>query len=103
MRLNGDVFTIELESLRNNFEMVMLVGFAASGQAILHQKQMAESKSNFNPLLPNQIEVIVHVPMGRNDTVITAMASSTIVEKLADGSLETSEFMRQIKDSITSL
>jgi len=103
MHIDGDTFTIELESMRNNFEMVMLVGFAAAGQAIIHQKELANSKSNFHPVLPAQVEVIVNVPVGRENTLISGLASSSMVEKLAIGSLEASEFMRQIKDSITSL
>ena len=31
-------FAINLTSRRNNFEMIMLIGFAAVGKAILHQK-----------------------------------------------------------------
>lgn len=103
MRINGDVFTLELESKRNNFERVMLVGFAAAGRAITYQKELAKSKANYSAVLPNQVEVIVHVPVGRSNTIIMASASSSMVEKLADGSLKASDFMRQIKDSITSL
>ena len=31
-------FAINLTSRRNNFEMIMLIGFAAAGKAIIHQK-----------------------------------------------------------------
>ncbi len=102
MHMNGTVFTVELASKRNDFEMVMLVGFAAVGQAIIHQRELALSKPDFTPMIPEKIEIAVNVPLGRNETIITAIAPAKLVEELADGSLEASEFMRQIKDSISS-
>ena len=40
MDFNSDLFSLTLESNRNNFEMVMLVGFASAGQAISHQNSL---------------------------------------------------------------
>ena len=37
MDFDNDLFLLTLESNRNNFEMVMLVGFASAGQAVSHQ------------------------------------------------------------------
>jgi len=37
MDFDSDLFSLTLESNRNNFEMVMLVGFASAGQAVSHQ------------------------------------------------------------------
>ena len=43
--LGENDFSIDLESGRNNFEMVMLVGFAAAGHAIEHQIQMGKANA----------------------------------------------------------
>ena len=99
---NND-FSINLESRRNNFEMVMLIGFASAGQAIIHQKHLQGTISNYNPVIPDQVNVVVTVPMGRDNTIFSAEANAILVQELADGSLDSADFMRKIKDSIETL
>ena len=41
--------------------------------------------------------------MGRGDTIFSAEANAFLVQELADGSLDTAEFMIEIKDSIQTL
>jgi|TARA_B100000678_G_scaffold274108_1_gene264960 hypothetical protein len=96
-------FAINLTSRRNNFELIMLVGFAAAGKAIIHQKHLQGTISNYNPVIPGQVNVIVTVPIGRDNTIFSAEANSLLVQELADGSLDSSDFMRKIKDSIQTL
>ena len=96
-------FAINLTSRRNNFELIMLVGFAAAGKAIIHQKYLQGTISNYNPVIPGQVNVIVTVPMGRDNTIFSAEANALLVQELADGSLDSSDFMRKIKDSIQTL
>ena len=105
MQLNMDSnnFTINLTSRRNNFEMIMIIGFAAAGQAIIHQKHLQGTINNYNPIIPAQVSVFVTVPMGRGDTIFSAEANAFLVQELADGSLDTAEFMIEIKDSIQTL
>ena len=76
-------FSIEMQSLRNNFEMVMLVGFTA--------------------IVPGNTEVTVTIPVSRQNTIITAQASAEHVRQLTDGKIDTAGFMRLIKDSIQTL
>ena len=47
--------------------------------------------------------MVVTVPMGRNNTIFSAEASSVMVQELADGTVDTADFMRRIKDSIQTL
>jgi hypothetical protein len=96
-------FAINLISRRNNFEMIMLVGFAAAGKAIIHQKHLQGTISNYNPVIPGQVNVVVTVPMGRDKTIFSAEANALLVQELADGSLDSADFMRKIKDSIQTL
>jgi len=96
-------FAINLTSRRNNFEMIMLIGFAAAGKAIIHQKHLQGTISNYNPVIPDQVNVVVTVPMGRDNTIFSAEANTTLVQELADGTLDSSDFMRKIKDSIQTL
>lgn len=103
MSLSSDVFEFNLESLRNNFEMVMLVGFAATGQAINHQYSMAEHRSDYSPLVPQRVIIAVQVPVERDQMIITATASATEVRQLANGEIKPREFMQSIKDSIQTL
>ena len=96
-------FAINLTSRRNNFELIMLVGFAAAGKAIIHQKHLQGTISNYNPVIPDEVNVIVTVPMGRDNTIFSAEANAILVQELADGSLDSADFMRKIKDSIQTL
>jgi hypothetical protein len=96
-------FSINLTSRRNNFEMIMLIGFAAAGKAIIHQKHLQGTISNYNPVIPDQVNVVVTVPMGRDNTIFSAEANTILVQELADGTLDSADFMRKIKDSIQTL
>ena len=96
-------FTIEMESLRNNFEMVMLVGVISVGQAINHQESFAKKKPGYNALVPGNTEVTVMIPVSRQSTIITAKATADQIRQLSDGKVDTAGFMRLIKDSIQTL
>ena len=96
-------FSINLTSRRNNFEMIMLIGFAAAGKAIIHQKHLQGPINNYNPVIPDQVNVVVTVPMGRDNTIFSAEANTILVQELADGTLDSADFMRKIKDSIQTL
>jgi hypothetical protein len=91
--LESNRFTINLESGRNNFEMFMLVGFASAGQAIAHQKQMGLA----NAYKPDNIKVSVAVPVAKGEyNTFVANCKSDVAISLADGTLDSSEFMQQI-------
>ena len=96
-------FSIEMESLRNNFEMVMLVGFISVGQAMTHQESFAKKKPGYNAIIPGDTEVTVTVPVSRQNTIITAKATADQIRQLSDGKVDTAGFMRLIKDSIQTL
>ena len=96
-------FTIEMESLRNNFEMVMLVGFISVGQAMSHQESFAKKKPGYSAIIPGDTEVTVTVPVSRQNTIITAKATADQIRQLSDGKVDTAAFMRLIKDSIQTL
>ena len=96
-------FSIEMESLRNNFEIVMLVGFISVGQAMSHQESFAKKKPGYSAIIPGDTEVTVTVPVSRQNTVITAKATADQIRQLSDGKVDTAAFMRLIKDSIQTL
>jgi hypothetical protein len=103
MELTPEVFSLVLNSNRNNFEMVMLVGFASAGQAIQHQKYLAERLQDYQPVIPSEINVLVNIPIGRGSTVVSASASAELVEQLSNGTIDADEFMSRIKESIQTL
>ena len=93
LSLNENEVEISLESGRNNFEMFMLVGFASAGQAIAHQKDMGLS----NAYIPNTVVVSVSVPISKGDfNTFIADCSSDMAISLADGRMDSSEFMQEI-------
>ena len=93
-----DLFSLNLESNRNNFEMVMLVGFAAAGQAVSHQKSLGLS----NAYVPQQISIKVNVPASKGETMVfEARCSTKMAIELAVGTLDSSDFMQEI-DLVTS-
>ena len=61
-------FSIEMQSLRNNFEMVMLVGFISVGQAINHQESFAKKKPGYTAIVPGNTSVTVTIPVSRQNT-----------------------------------
>jgi len=98
MDFGNNLFSLTLESNRNNFEMVMLVGFASAGQAVSHQNSLGLS----NAYVPKEISVRVNVPVSKGETMVfEATCSSDIAIELAAGTLDSSEFMQKI-DLVTS-
>tara|TARA_B100001245_G_scaffold233401_1_gene217130 strand:+ start:200 stop:589 length:390 start_codon:yes stop_codon:yes gene_type:complete len=98
MDFGNDLFSLTLESNRNNFEMVMLVGFASAGQAVSHQNSLGLS----NAYVPKEISIRVNVPASKGETMVfEATCSSDIAIELASGTLDSSEFMQKI-DLVTS-
>ena len=95
--LEKSEITISMESGRNNFEMYMLVGFASAGQAIAHQKEMNLS----NAYIPLIISLNVAVPASRDEfNTFSASCSSEMAISLADGRMDSSEFMQEIMKNI---
>ena len=93
MDFDSDLFSLTLESNRNNFEMVMLVGFASAGQAISHQNSLGLS----NAYVPKEISIRVNVPSSKGETMVfEANCSSDDAIQLAAGTLDSSEFMQKI-------
>ena len=91
--LDSDEISIDMESGRNNFEMFMLVGFASAGQAITHQKHMGLS----NAYTPSSVRVSVAVPASKGQfNTFVASCDSEVAISLANGSLDSSEFMQII-------
>ena len=93
MDFDSELFSLTLESNRNNFEMVMLVGFASAGQAVSHQNSLGLS----NAYIPKEISIRVNVPASKGETMVfEAKCSSDDAIQLADGTLDSSEFMQKI-------
>ena len=93
MDFDSNLFSLTLESNRNNFEMVMLVGFASAGQAISHQNSLGLS----NAYAPKEITIRVNVPASKGETMVfEANCSSDDAMQLAAGTLDSSEFMQKI-------
>lgn len=98
--LGEDEFLITLESGRNNFEMFMLVGFASAGHAISHQKQLGKA----NAYTPSLIRVEVRVPISKGEfNTFVASCSSDKAISLADGGMDSSQFMQEIMKNMEIL
>ena len=97
LSLGDSEIIITMESGRNNFEMYMLVGFASAGQAIAHQKEMNLS----NAYIPLMVSLNVAVPASRDEyNTFSASCSSEMAMSLADGRIDSSEFMQEIMKNI---
>ncbi len=97
MELGNSEVIISMESGRNNFEMYMLVGFASAGQAIAHQKEMNLS----NAYAPLMVSLNVAVPASRNEfNTFSASCSAEMAISLADGRMDSTEFMQEIMKNI---
>ena len=96
-------FSLILDSNRNNFEMVMIIGFISAGQAIMHQKSLAQKKEGYDPVIPKKVFITVNVPMGKQPMIVSAAATENQILNMVEGRIDSAEFMRQIKDSIQTL
>ena len=97
LELGNSEVVITMESGRNNFEMYMLVGFASAGQAIAHQKEMNLS----NAYSPIMVSLNVAVPASRNEfNTFSASCSAEMAISLADGRMDSTEFMQEIMRNI---
>ena len=96
-------FSIEMESRRANFEMVLLVGFISVGQAINHQESFSKKRPGYQAVIPGNTLVTVIVPVGRGKSIISAKATAEQVRQLSNGTVDTAGFMRLIKNSIQTL
>ena len=85
-------FTITLDSRRNNYNMVLMVGFIASGKAIDELFYQNNSKKDFW----KEIDVTVQVPLTRNGLVLKAKADALFVVRFARGELSTLEFTDKV-------
>ena len=103
MRLTDEGFTLTMNSKRNNFERVMLIGFASVGKAMEHQRHLEGIGKIEQALIPASVTIIVNVPVTRDNLIVSASASTELIEKLSAGIIETSQFMQEIKDSIQTL
>lgn len=82
---HNPTFTMALQSRRNNFEEVMLVGYIACGQAIA--RTGIEVKT---------INITVTIPKADHMLLVTT-ADVALVEQLRLGEIKSSEFMRQLQ------
>ena len=95
--LGEGTFFMTLESGRNDFEMFMVVGFAAAGQAVTHQKQMGLS----NAYMPANVQVSVRVPTAKDSfNTFVASCSSKMANELAEGRMDSAEFMQKITKNL---
>jgi len=100
LSLDPEEVGINMESGRNNFEMFMLVGFASVGQAIAHQKQMGLS----NAYIPGMVRVSVDVPVSKGEfNTFVATCNADMAISLADGRMDSSEFMQEIMKNMEIL
>ena len=81
----GRTFHIDLKSNRNNFEMVMLVGYIASGEAMKH-----------TGIEPSSIHVSIDVPLGEGYRLMT-MSTSADVKRLLSEEVNMAQFSRLVK------
>ena len=106
LTLDDDEVLLNMESGRNNFEMFMLVGFASAGQAIAHQDQMVKNDviNSTKAYLPGSVRVIVAVPISKGDfNQFVAVCSSEMAISLADGDMDSSDFMQEIMNNMEIL
>ena len=82
---DNPTFHMVLQSRRNNFEEVMLVGYIASGQAIAR-----------TGLGIKTIMITVTIPKSDNMMLMTT-ADVGLVEQLRLGKIKSSEFMRKLQ------
>lgn len=82
---DGTTFDLALQSRRNNFQEVMLVGYIASGQAIARTGVDVRT-----------ITITISIPKADNRLLMTS-ADVALLNQLRLGKIKSSEFIRQIQ------
>ena len=98
-----DKFYLSVKSKRNNFEMALIVAFVSVGQAVKHQRYMVKKGLIEKSTEPKTIHATVNVPVTRDNMVISASATAEQAVQLADGKIDSAEFMSLIKNSMVTL
>jgi len=96
---NNTVFRISLESRRNNFEEVVILGFSCVGK-VMQREMHKEQKSDYVALLPSIVTVHCSIPVGRDGSQLTASTSSVVLRNFIDGTITASEFWNEVMNSL---
>ena len=96
---NNTVFKISLTSRRNNFEEVLILGFSCVGK-VMQREMHKEKKSDYVALIPSIVTVHCVIPVGRDDSELTASTSSVVLRNFVEGTITASEFWDEITNSV---
>ena len=96
---NNTVFKISLTSRRNNFEEVVILGFSCVGK-VMQREMHKEKKSDYVALIPSIITVHCVIPVGRDDSQLTASTSSVVLRNFVEGTITAREFWDEITNSV---
>ena len=81
----SEELTINLESARNQFDRVMLIGFYAAGKAMVYHSKPIE-----------KVTVVISVAYKGVENIV-ANASRENIMKFVNGEISSSEFVRKVK------
>ena len=96
---NNTVFKISLTSRRNNFEEVLILGFSCVGK-VMQREMHKEKKTDYVALIPSIVTVHCAIPVGRDDSQLTASTSSVVLRNFVEGTITASEFWGEITNSV---
>ncbi len=77
--------TMNIQSARNQFDRVMLIGFYAAGKAMVYHKEPIQ-----------KVTVIISIAYKGVENIV-AVASTENIMKFVNGEITSSEFVRKIK------
>jgi len=99
---NGNtIFTLPINSRRNNFEEVIILSYGCIGRAIKHQLDLAVINEQ-KVILPSIVTIECYIPMGRNNTYLVSSLNNKILVQFIEGIITAEQIWREINNTFES-
>ena len=99
---NGNtIFTLPINSRRNNFEEVIILSYGCIGRAIKYQLDKAV-KDGKKVIVPSIVTIECYIPMGRNNTYLVSSLNNKILVQFVDGTITAEQIWREINNTFES-
>ena len=92
------LFTLQINSRRNNFEEVIILSFGCIGRAIRNQLNLAV-KSGRKVIVPSIVTIECYIPMGRNNTFLVSSVNNKMLVQFVEGEVTAEMLWREINNA----
>ena len=95
---NNTLFTMPIETRRNNYEEIILLSYGCIGRSIQNQLKI-NTGTNQLVLVPSIVSVDCTIPLGRGNTRLSTSINHKTAVQFAEGFMSSQEFWQEIMRS----